>query len=104
MIDIQDLTKVVILIVLMTVLFLSGFAMVMQAWGHEWYPSSCCGGQDCRPTPCENIAEDSVGDWLYIPTRSHLAPEQVQLSQDKRCHICINNTGKPICAFIVAGV
>jgi hypothetical protein len=76
---------------------------------HEWYPSSCCGGKDCHPTPCEDLVENADGDWMYVPMRRYLSKDQVSLSHDSRCHVCIvpaRGVGAPrlVCAFVLSGV
>ena len=68
---------------------------------HEWYAKQCCGGNDCRPVPCEELVELGNGDWkwqVYTFKR-----EQVHSSHDSKCHICIHPTGigkMPLCAYI----
>jgi hypothetical protein len=71
---------------------------------HGWYPSSCCGGSDCRPVPCDQIVEVADG-WMYLPTRNHFYAAQVQASQDRNCHVCIASTvdHRSLCAFIQMG-
>lgn len=72
---------------------------------HDWYPNSCCGGMDCKPVPCEQLVEDNDG-WVYLPTRNHFHPAQVQPSPDRNCHVCIAKGGdhRSLCAFIQMGV
>src|SRR5215469_7192842 len=38
-------------------------AVMLATPAHLWYPKSCCGGQDCHPTPCENITPVPDG-WI----------------------------------------
>ncbi len=81
--------------------FIVAAALVMPA--HGWYPTVCCGNQDCKPVPCDQLVEDRDG-WLYIPTGNHFTPLQVQPSQDRYCHVCLGLTDKrSLCAFILSG-
>lgn len=74
------------------------------AFAHSWYPFGCCGDQDCRPVPCEELVEDKDG-WLYVPTGNHFHPTQVSPSQDRHCHVCLGRPdGRSLCAFIVPSV
>jgi hypothetical protein len=68
---------------------------------HSWYPQSCCGGLDCKPVPCEELVEGR-GGWVHIPTGTVFY--DVQPSQDRFCHVCINPNGnRALCAFIQMG-
>ena len=65
---------------------------------HSWYPESCCGGRDCHPVPCDEIAETATGyDWHKI----HFTHMQVGPSQDSQCHVCVIGDNTPMCIFIV---
>lgn len=79
-------------------------AATLTVPAHNWYPSACCGQQDCKPVPCDELVEDRDG-WLYIPTGNHFTPFQVQPSQDRYCHVCLGLSDKrSLCAFILSGV
>ncbi len=78
-------------------------ATMLVAPVHNWYPSQCCGQQDCRPVPCDQLVEDRNG-WLFIPTGNRFTPLQVKPSEDRYCHVCLGLTDKrSLCAFIVSG-
>jgi hypothetical protein len=71
-----------------------------SAFAHDWYTglvdpvtgSSCCGGQDCRPVPRENIRFGENGDmelfldggWRHVDPRKILKIS----SPDSRVHAC----------------
>ena len=63
------------------------------------YPMACCGDQDCRPVPCDEIVEVEHGyDWQgTVFTR-----DRVRMSQDTTCHVCLHGERRmPICIFIL---
>ena len=72
---------------------------------HSWYPWACCGDIDCFPVTCDQLVE-TVSGWLYVPTGNLFKREQVQLSQDHNCHVCLalGRDRRSICAFIVPNV
>lgn len=77
--------------------------LASQAFAHGWYPWACCGDQDCKPVPCDQLVEDADG-WLYVPTGNHFTPYQIQPSQDRYCHVCLGVSDKrSLCAFILSG-
>jgi len=75
------------------------------ALSHSWYPLACCGNMDCFSVACDQLVE-TVSGWLYVPTGNLFQREQVQLSQDHHCHVCLGRTGdhRSIYAFIVPNV
>lgn len=84
-------------------LALAAVMLASQALAHSWYPSECCGQQDCKPVPCDQLVEDRDG-WLYLPTGNRFAPLQVQPSWDRYCHVCLGLIDKrSLCAFIHTG-
>ena len=69
----------------------------ITALGHSWYPWECCSGIDCKPVPCDSLIETKEG----IAYENYVFKDkQIRPSQDKFCHVCINNTNKPLCVFI----
>jgi len=68
---------------------------------HSWYPQSCCSDRDCHPVPCEDILEEPNG---YSYQGLLFGKEQVQLSKDRFCHVCIgkkpSGLPNPYCIFI----
>lgn len=73
------------------------------AVAHSWYPSACCGGDDCFPVACDQLVEDRTG-WVYLPTGNHFETTQVQPSQDRSCHVCLGLADKrSLCAFVLQG-
>jgi hypothetical protein len=79
-------------------------AATLIAPAHSWYPSQCCGQQDCQPVPCDQLVEDKDGRWLYIPTGNRFDPLQVKPSEDRYCHVCLGLIDKrSLCAFIQTG-
>src|SRR5262249_35454186 len=82
-------------LLLATSLFIILFAISSLLWAHEWYPSICCAGRDCRPVPCETI-----GEWQrkYSP----LALWGMRgYSPDGRCHVCVGRgSDYPRCIFV----
>ena len=87
-------------------------ASTSLGWPHSWYPSECCGGQDCFPIKCEEITTDPTTKWFrWIPksgdphwgyghsTHFDFSPDHVRSSQDENCHACISN-GNPLCLFL----
>jgi hypothetical protein len=63
------------------------------------------GDIDCFPVTCDQLVE-TVSGWLYVPTGNLFKREQVQLSQDRNCHVCLalGRDRRSICAFIVPNV
>lgn len=63
------------------------FAYVARAGAHDWYPSNCCSGCDCRP-----IADDAVrvtaGGWLVVATGEVIPFGKARQSRDGRFHRC----------------
>jgi len=43
---------------------------------HSWYPTWCCGSQDCHPVPCSEIT---------IAEGTAVLP-----SPDQSCHACVH--------------
>ena len=72
---------------------------------HAWYPADCCGGSpvigDCKPVPCDSLAETKDGvTWRNLTFRDG----QVRPSLDAQCHVCAGETNgmpaHPHCVFI----
>jgi hypothetical protein len=53
---------------------------------HDWYPTQCCGGHDCRPVPCTDIEVHADGSATYKPENAQF--EKIQNSPDGECHVC----------------
>ena len=63
---------------------------------HDWYPSICCGGQDCHPIPCSEIEyEKNTGIWWWKGHSFFTAPP----SPDGLCHVCVHDD-RGICLFV----
>lgn len=68
------------------------------------YPKDCCADHDCRPISCSTIQDHSDGSvsWLGL----HFEKEQVKISQDASCHVCVgySHVNKPVrfphCIFL----
>jgi hypothetical protein len=60
---------------------------------HSWYPRSCCGGNDCRPVPCEEISRTDAGDyiWRHAQRAVTFSRTVVKPSQDEECHVCVED-------------
>jgi hypothetical protein len=85
-------------------LILAAIVAAIPALAHSWYPLACCGNMDCFPVACDQLVE-TVSGWLYVPTGNLFDAEQVQLSQDHHCHVCVGHGDhRSICAFIVPNV
>jgi hypothetical protein len=82
----------------------AALAVLTLVFVHDWYPSSCCGGSECQPVPCDQLVE-ARGGWLYLPTGNYFHEAQVQPSPDRNCHVCIMKGGdhRSLCAFIQMG-
>lgn len=70
------------------------FLTTSTAWGHNWYPSECCNGNDvggdCHPVPCSEITDDG---WAQDSRRWHdmiFYPDKIFHSPDGQCHVCAN--------------
>ena len=71
-----------------------------SAFAHDWYTGlvdpgtgySCCGGQDCRPVPRENIRFAKNGDMEFFLDGGwrHVDPQKILKlsSPDSRVHAC----------------
>lgn len=56
---------------------------------HDWYPSECCQGQDCRPIPCDAVRQKGIV-YLYQPPGfpAPLLFSRARKSKDEQCHAC----------------
>jgi hypothetical protein len=67
---------------------------------HSWYPTACCGGQDCRQIPCESISFDKLSN-DYVYGGKHFAT--LSPSKDAECHACFRpGASVGICLFMPA--
>lgn len=90
---------------LAAILLLAAALFTGPAFGHSWYPNTCCGGMDCKPVPCDQLVEDNNGWWKYLPTGNLFHPSQVQPSQDQFCHVCVGMFDhRSLCAFVQSSV
>lgn len=82
---------------------------IMPTLAHEapsgWsYPQDCCAGKDCRPLSCAAIIDHPDGSETALGL--HFEREQVKISGDAQCHVCIGYSDMPIkkrfphCIFI----
>jgi hypothetical protein len=51
------------------------------------YPRDCCNSKDCRPIACSTIKSNSDGSASW--TGLLFYPEQVRMSGDAMCHVCV---------------
>jgi hypothetical protein len=70
---------------------------------HGWYAPECCGGQDCKPVPCDSLEVLGDGSVLYKPTGATFDRARVRPSQDKDCHVCLHGAFGQ-CVYIQMGV
>jgi len=85
------------------------WSLAVKVFAHEWYSSSCCGGQDCHPIDsCSEITDstNSSVNW----NQYNFSREQIHPSQDNKCHVCIHEyegpsgmTKRPICIYTQEG-
>ena len=83
-------------------MFLISLLLTSTAMGHKapsgWlYPTDCCAGEDCRPISCSTVIDrpDGSVNWTGI----HFNKEQVKMSGDASCHVCVSYTqvnGTPV--------
>jgi hypothetical protein len=71
------------------------------ALAHSWYPYECCSNRDCHPVACEALIDGPDGSLRY--GRTVFLKQQIRPSQDGDCHVCINQYGNGLCAFILQG-
>lgn len=74
---------------------------------HDWYPTDCCSGRDCRPVPCDEIHDNEYRGAHFTSIRP---------SEDNQCHACFierhsYRAGEgarewiaPLCLFIPKGI
>jgi hypothetical protein len=74
-------------------------------FAHSWYPSKCCGGEDCRRVDRIDTLED--GDLLFhAGSISVLVPAEFKRlpSPDSDTHVCVYQVGsgayRPRCVFV----
>ncbi|MYZ50364.1 hypothetical protein [Propylenella binzhouense] len=67
-------------------------APVAQA--HDWYPLSCCGGQDCEPVSNRSIQFTSRG-WLVKNTGEVIPFSVAKASPDGQFHRCRMKVSQP---------
>ena len=73
-----------------------------RAKAHSWYPSECCGGNDCAPAlearvVPEGLIVRTIHGVVMIP-----ASYEYRQSKDGRIHACMqkeNGEAKLLCAF-----
>lgn len=93
-----------ILIVVLAIACL-GIVLTRLAQAHEWYPQSCCSGQDCEELPVENLIETNKG-WQInhcsatrpICISGFVEHGKEKISQDGSYHLCFNSS-RIICFF-----
>ncbi|MGQ7793991.1 hypothetical protein ACUN0C_16405 [Faunimonas sp. B44] len=61
---------------------------------HDWYPKSCCGGEDCEPVAKETIALTS-GGWLVKNTGEVIPFSTAKASPDGQYHRCRMRVSQP---------
>jgi hypothetical protein len=79
-----------------------GYLGTRYALSHEDYSSSCCGGKDCHPVPCEEV--ESTGPmWKWHGYQ--IEKWRTMPSTDGGCHVCIHNENHSmICIYLGGGV
>ena len=86
-------------------LLLLSLAFAVPAYGHDWYPSSCCLGSadglrgDCAPIPATSVKPVKGGFEITLtpgqhpkvkePQRFFIAYEDAKPSQDGDYHACL---------------
>jgi hypothetical protein len=77
------------------------------AHAHDWYTKTgCCGGDDCRPYPCDLLEEDNRGGVTDSATGTYYDKTKVKASPNGECHICTFKgmpASTPYCVFILHG-
>lgn len=82
-------------------LFAVAIMSAQPGLAHDWYDPKCCGGQDCHPVPCDQLSEDSKGNWHWGPYTFY--KNAIEPSKDSKCHVCIHGGYNPICVYIQQG-
>jgi hypothetical protein len=67
---------------------IAAFIFVHDAPSGFQYPLDCCGGHDCRPIAC-STASFNPNDGSVMWTGLHFQREQVKISRDSGCHVCV---------------
>jgi hypothetical protein len=81
------------------------FLVCGYAWGHSWYPASCCSGQDCAPVDAVAFvaSEGSNLPVMVVTTKwgTKAVDEHTRRydSPDGQLHACIFN-GRVLCLFL----
>lgn len=65
---------------------------------HEWYPTECCSGHDCKPIEESRVVANSVG--YVVDGRFVVAYGEARRSQDGRYHGCFPNPDYLRCLFV----
>lgn len=66
---------------------------------HLWYPTDCCGGNECRPIPCDQLDQQLDGSVTYLGMK--FKGSMVRSSLDAQCHVCYDkNRMWPYCVFM----
>jgi hypothetical protein len=70
--------------------------LITSAWparAHDWYDRQCCGDNDCRPVPCEQISAQN-GGFEYRDARDRatyfFTRDKMKPSFDENCHVCLH--------------
>lgn len=72
------------------------------AFGHLWYDTDCCGGNDCEAV---HIRTDNRGDYAILKNGAKwyiINPRSVRPSKDDDYHICIHQN-QVRCLYIPTG-
>ena len=75
-----------------------------SSFAHDWYPPSCCSGQDCRAlieAKGETVLESVKGFELW--DGRIIARDKAQQSPDKQFHLCETRARKVLCFFAPPG-
>ena len=97
-------------------IMLSSFCMTVGlAYGHSWYDSSCCSGNDCAMIETDKVTATDKGWWVHLEQKDHpLAPPEgidqiiyygeykIRTSKDENFHLCLSPSvpGNIYCLYV----
>jgi hypothetical protein len=73
------------------------FLFVHDAPSGWRYPKDCCASKDCRQIACSTIKDNPDGTAVWTGLLFH--PEQVKISGDAACHVCLSYGQPPRVRF-----
>lgn len=93
------MTRILAAIGIIALVLLALDLVIGDAFGHDWYPASCCSDRDCGPLSRDLVTETPAG--YTLSTGEFIDRKRVKFSPDGEFHICrFGETQQIICFFV----